>query len=160
MDLYRLCVYPGSYVQHGFSIFKVNSDNRNGESSLRPWRYIICIFTCGLCSNNARVFNDDVTAIGVCARLHRGRNSNFAHIEMITAKMIKPVTLYPVSGCHHIISTMSQTSAIAWWTPQKESEIVGWYNNEYCILHKERSMRHRWTLLAAKVEFKDCIISI
>ena len=115
MDLYRHCVYQGSYVKHEISIFKVNSDNQNGESPWRPWRFLICILTRGLCSYNARLFNDDVTAIGVCTRLHGGRKSKFAHIEMITAKVIKPVTLYPVSGYHRMLSIVSQTSAKALW---------------------------------------------
>ena len=63
--------------------FHWNCDNRIGESPWRSWCYLICIITRGLCSYNARLFNDDVTAIGVSywrrrefpnyARLHRGR---------------------------------------------------------------------------------------
>ena len=66
-----------------FRSIKWNYDNRIGESPWRSWCYLICIITRGLCSYNARLFNDDVTAIGASywrrrefpnyARLHRGR---------------------------------------------------------------------------------------
>ena len=66
-----------------FHSTKWNYDNRIGESPWRSWYYLTCIITRGLCSYNARLFNDDVTAIGVSywrrrefpiyARLHRGK---------------------------------------------------------------------------------------
>ena len=66
-----------------FHSIKWNYDNRIGESPWRSWCYLICIITRGLCSYNARLFNDDVTTIGASywrrrefpnyARLHRGR---------------------------------------------------------------------------------------
>ena len=75
-------VYEVIWSIHFHSI-KWNYDNRIGESPWRSWCYLICIITRGLCSYNARLFNDDVTAIGVScwrrrefpnyARLHRGR---------------------------------------------------------------------------------------
>ena len=81
MDLYRHCVCPGSYLEYAFSIYKAKYDNRIGESPSRSWCYLICIINRGLCSYNARLFNEDVTAIGVSywrrrefpkyARLHR-----------------------------------------------------------------------------------------
>ena len=62
------------------------SQKKHGESPWRSWRYLICIITRGLCSYNARLFIDDVTAIAVSywrrrefpnyARLHRGRMLN------------------------------------------------------------------------------------
>ena len=66
-------------------IFNLQSEiwQSNRESPWQSWRYLICIITCGLCSYNAHLFNDDVMAIGVSywwtrefpnyARLHRGR---------------------------------------------------------------------------------------
>ena len=70
-----------------FHSIKWNYDNRIGESPWRSWCYLICIITRGLCSYNARLFNDDVTAIGASywrrrefpnyARLHRGRICNY-----------------------------------------------------------------------------------
>ena len=81
MDLYRHYVCPGSYLEYAFSIYKAKYDNRIGESPSRSWCYLICIINRGLCSYNARLFNEDVTAIGVSywrrrefpkyARLHR-----------------------------------------------------------------------------------------
>ena len=75
-------VYEVIWSIHFHSI-KWNYDNRIGESPWRSWCYLICIITHGLCSYNARLFNDDVTAIGASywrrrefpnyARLHRGR---------------------------------------------------------------------------------------
>ena len=75
-------VYEVIWSIHFHSI-KWNYDNRIGESPWRSWCYLICIITRGLCSYNARLFNDDVTAIRVSywrrrefpnyARLHRGR---------------------------------------------------------------------------------------
>ena len=75
-------VYEVIWSIHFHSI-KWNYDNRIGESPWRSWCYLICIITHGLCSYNARLFNDDITAIGVSywrrrefpnyARLHRGR---------------------------------------------------------------------------------------
>ena len=75
-------VYEVIWSIHFHSI-KWNYDNRIGESPWRSWCYLICIITRGLCSYNARLFNDDVTAIGASywrrrefpnyARLHRGR---------------------------------------------------------------------------------------
>ena len=83
MDLYRHCVYPESYLRYAFSIYKAKYDNRVGESPWRSWRSLVCIITRGLCFYNARLFNDDVKAIGVSywrrrefpnyARLHLGR---------------------------------------------------------------------------------------
>ena len=85
MDLYRH-VCPENYLKYAmyaFSIYKVKYDNRIGESLWQSWRYIICIIIRGLCSYNARLFYDDVTAIWVFywrrrefpnyARLHRDR---------------------------------------------------------------------------------------
>ena len=79
-------VYEVIWSIHFHSI-KWNYDNRIGESPWRSWCYLICIITRGLCSYNARLFNDDVTAIGVSywrrreftnyARLHRGRISHY-----------------------------------------------------------------------------------
>ena len=75
-------VYEVIWSIHFHSI-KWNYDNRIGESPWRSWCYLICIITRGLCSYNAQLFNDDVTAIGISywrrrefpnyARLHRGR---------------------------------------------------------------------------------------
>ena len=66
-----------------FHSIKLNYDNRIGESPWRSWCYLICIITRGLCFYNARLCNDDVTAIGVSywrrrefpnyERLNRGR---------------------------------------------------------------------------------------
>ena len=70
-----------------FSIYKAKYKNRFGEWPLRSWRYLICIISRGLCSYNARLFNDDIMAIGVSyrrtgefpnyARLHRGKMYNY-----------------------------------------------------------------------------------
>ena len=83
MDLFRHCICTGSYLKYAFSIYKAKYDNRIGESLWRSWRYLICMITHGLCSYNAWLFNDDVTAVVVsywrrrefpnCAWLHRGR---------------------------------------------------------------------------------------
>ena len=76
-------VYEVIWSIHFHSI-KWNYDNRIGESLWRSWCYLICIITRGLCSYNARLFNDNVTVIGVSywrrrefpnyAQLHRGKN--------------------------------------------------------------------------------------
>ena len=89
MDSYRHCICPGSYLKYAFPICKAKYDNRIGESLWRSWRYLICIVAHGLCSYNARLFNDDVTAIGVSywwrrefpnyARLHPGRIRNYIY---------------------------------------------------------------------------------
>ena len=83
-------VYEVIWSIHFHSI-KWNYDNRIGESPWRSWCYLICIITRGLCSYNARLFNDDVTAIGASywrrrefpnyARLHRGRISIWSWSE-------------------------------------------------------------------------------
>ena len=75
-------VYEVIWSIHFHSI-KWNYDNGIGEYPWRSWCYLICIITRGLCSYNARLFNDDFTAIGLSywrrrefpnyARLHRGR---------------------------------------------------------------------------------------
>ena len=83
MDLYRHCVCPGSYLKYAFLIYKAKLWQLNRGFPVAILTYLICIMTRGLCSYNARLFNDDVTAIGVSywrrrefpnyARLHRGR---------------------------------------------------------------------------------------
>ena len=83
IDLYRHCVYPESYLRYAFSIYKAKYDNPIGESPWRSWHSLACIITRWLCFYNARLFNDDTTAIGVSywrrrefpnyARLHLGR---------------------------------------------------------------------------------------
>ena len=95
-------VYEVIWIIHFHSI-KWNYDNRIGESPWRSWCYIICIIIRGLCSYNARLFNDDVMAIVVSywrrrefpnyARLHRGRMYNkewyFLLIHIQTHTMMK-----------------------------------------------------------------------
>ena len=86
-------VYEVIWSIHFHSI-KWNYDNRIGESPWRSWCYLICIITRGLCSYNARLFNDDVTAIGVSywrrrefpnyARLHRGIITIFPSLWNVT----------------------------------------------------------------------------
>ena len=86
MDLYHHCVCPGHYLKCAFSIYKARYDHRIGESPWWSWRYLIRIITRGLCSYNAQLFNDDVTAIRVFywwrrgfpnyTRLNRGRLVN------------------------------------------------------------------------------------
>ena len=88
-------VYEVIWSIHFHSI-KWNYDNRIGESPWRSWCYLICIITRGLCSYNARLFNDDVTAIGAScwrrrefpnyARLHRGRMS---YLSMLGLTLIR-----------------------------------------------------------------------
>ena len=88
-DFYRHCVCPWSYLKYTFSFYKVKLWQSNRGIPWRSWCYLICIITRGLCSYNARLFNDDVTAIGVSywrrrefpnyARLHRGRMSSDVH---------------------------------------------------------------------------------
>ena len=83
MDICRHCVSQGSYLKYAFSIYKAKLWQSNRRIPLRSLRYIICIITCGFCSCNARLFNDDVTAIEVSywrrrespnyARLNRGK---------------------------------------------------------------------------------------
>ena len=78
---------------YAFSLSKVKYDNRIGEYPWRSWKYLICIITHGLCSYNARLFNDGVTAIGVSywwrrkfpnyARLHRGRISHCSFLGFV-----------------------------------------------------------------------------
>ena len=73
-------------------ISKARYDDRSGESPWRSWRYLICIITRDLCSNNACLFNDKVMAICVsywrgsefpnCARLHRGRMTYISDVYM------------------------------------------------------------------------------
>ena len=85
MDLYRHCVCPGSYLKYAFSIYVTKLWQLNRGIPSRSWRYLICIITRGLCSYNARLLNDDSTAIEVSywrrrespnyTRLHRGRMS-------------------------------------------------------------------------------------
>ena len=65
MDLYRHYVCPGSYLKFAFSFHKAKYDNRIWESPWRLWRYPICAFTRSLCFYDSRLFNDDVSAIGV-----------------------------------------------------------------------------------------------
>ena len=82
ISIVTVYVYEVIWSKHFHSI-KWNYDNRIGVSLWRSWCYLICIITRGLCSYNARLFNDDVTAIRVSywlrrefpnyARLHRGR---------------------------------------------------------------------------------------
>ena len=92
MDLYRHCVCPGSYLNYAFSIYVAKLRQLNRGIPSRSWRYLICIITRGLCSYNARLLNDDVSAIKVYwrrrefpnyARLHHGRMRNHAHRERV-----------------------------------------------------------------------------
>ena len=69
MDLCCHCVCLGSYLKYVFSIYKAKYNNRIGESLRWSWRNLICIITRGLCSYNAQLFNEDVTAIEVSYRL-------------------------------------------------------------------------------------------
>ena len=97
-------VYEDIWSIHFHSI-KWNYDNRIGESPWRSWCYLIYIITRGLWSYNARLFNDDVTAIGVSywrrrefqnyARLHRGRmrwhiiwaRMTYRHCQFMTCRL-------------------------------------------------------------------------
>ena len=63
-DFYHHNVSHGIYLKYAFSIYKAKYDNRIRESPWRSWRCLICIITRGLCSYNARLFNDDVMAVG------------------------------------------------------------------------------------------------
>ena len=83
MDLYRHCVCPWSYLKY---VISIEIWQLSRECPWRSWRYLIWIITRGLCSYNARLFDDYVTAIGVSywrkmefpnyARLHRGKIYN------------------------------------------------------------------------------------
>ena len=89
MDLYRHNVCPGSYLNYAFSIFVAKLRQFNRGIPSRSWRYLICIITRELCSYNAWLLNDDVTAIEVSywrrrefpnyARLLRGRIGYYAY---------------------------------------------------------------------------------
>ena len=65
MDLYHHYVCPGSYLKFAFSFTKAKCDNRIWESPWRSWRNPICAITHSLCLYDSRLFNDDVSAIGV-----------------------------------------------------------------------------------------------
>ena len=84
MDFLNITVYVQKVIwSMHIQPIKRNYDNPIGESPWRSWRYQVCIITRGLCSCNVRLFNDDITAVGVSywrrrefqtyARLHRGR---------------------------------------------------------------------------------------
>ena len=61
--------------------------------------YLICIITRGLCSYNARLFNDDVTAIGV-SYWRRREFPNYARLHR--RRMPTKVRLYErFDGTHH-----------------------------------------------------------
>ena len=86
MDLYCHCVCPGSYLKYAVLIYKAKLWQSNRGFPVAIVTYLICIITRWLCSYNARLFNDDVTAIGVSywqrrefpnyARPHRSRMSD------------------------------------------------------------------------------------
>ena len=71
MGLYRHCVcvyiytYPESCLKYAFSVYKAKYGDRIGETPWWSWCYLIFIITRGLFYCNARLFNDNVTAIGV-----------------------------------------------------------------------------------------------
>ena len=83
VDLHHHFVCQGIYSNYPYSIYKAKYENRIGESPWRSWCYLICIITRGLWSYNARLFNDDITAIDITCwrrrefpsytRLHIGR---------------------------------------------------------------------------------------
>ena len=90
LDLYCHRACPGSYLKYAFSFNKAKYDNRIGESPWQSLHYLICIITHGLFFWNARLFDDDVTKIGVSywwrrefsnyAQFHRGRMSSPAQV--------------------------------------------------------------------------------
>ena len=93
MDLYRHCVCPGSYLKYAFLIYKAKLWQSNRGFPVATVTYLFCIITRGLCSYNARLFNDDVTAIGVSywrrrefpnyARLYRGRIYHLRYYQSV-----------------------------------------------------------------------------
>ena len=96
MDLYRHCICPASYLNYEFSIYQAKLCQSNRGIRSRWWHYLICIITHGLCSYNARLLNDNVTAIEVSywwrrefpnyARLHRGRMHRSFTWKLITCR--------------------------------------------------------------------------
>ena len=86
MDFYRHCVCLWSYLKYTFSFYKVKLWQSNRGIPVAIVMLSNLHITRGLCSYNARLFNDDVTAIGASywrrrefpnyARLHRGRISD------------------------------------------------------------------------------------
>ena len=93
IDLYRHRACPGSYLKYAFSINKAKYDNRIWASPWQSLHYLICIITRGLCSYNVRLFDDDITAIGVSywwrwefsnfSQFHYGRISSPAQVIII-----------------------------------------------------------------------------
>ena len=59
--IYTVIVCPGSYLKYAFLIYKAKLWQSNRGFPLAIVTYLICIITRGLCSYNARLFNDDVT---------------------------------------------------------------------------------------------------
>ena len=80
MDFYSHCVCQWSYLEYEFSIYKVKLRQSNRESPWRSWCYLICMITRGLCSSNAWLFNDDVTAIGF-SYWRRREFPNYARLQ-------------------------------------------------------------------------------
>ena len=90
MDLYRHCVCPGSYLNYAFSIYVAKLRQLNRGIPSRSLRYLICIITRGLCSYNARLLNDDVTAIEVS--YWRKGNSQTTHGSILVELKLNHVS--------------------------------------------------------------------